>query len=436
MKQFKYDVVVIGSGLGGLTSAALLIKAGYKTLTVEKLPFAGGRCATFDYHGYKMNTGVIMTMDEVHGELCREVGADFEIRVAEHIFTYRIKGKDYPAPNDAGVLRTMIGHAARDDAEAERVMKAFKRGLAWAEPSDSISLHDWITQYTDNPTILGVIRPYVLMVAGINMSELTAGEYFRMIKETSFIKTGGYSPGGGGSLSNALVKAIERMGGEVWTSCPALQIKVKDEVVTGAVVRRDGEEIELTAQAVISNAEPRLTVELIGREHLSPGYLRDVDAIKSVPQFIIYITSDRPLWEGSSLLALTESRRLFCVFNYTDICPEVAPKGKHLLVGLIAPTTSDPPYDFNKEIELSIEDLRDNIPDFDKYGQILRVNTYHGGRPLMLTWPGHSLPVKTPVEGSYLVVDASAPSGWWCSPAAVKSGRLAAEDVTRRFKPA
>ncbi len=57
MKQVKYDVVVIGSGVGGTTSAALLAKAGYKTLVVEKLPFAGGRCATHDYHGYKLNTG-------------------------------------------------------------------------------------------------------------------------------------------------------------------------------------------------------------------------------------------------------------------------------------------------------------------------------------------------------------------------------------------
>jgi len=39
MKQLKYDIVVIGSGLGGLTSAALLSKTGYKTIVVDKLPF-------------------------------------------------------------------------------------------------------------------------------------------------------------------------------------------------------------------------------------------------------------------------------------------------------------------------------------------------------------------------------------------------------------
>ncbi len=64
MKQMKYDIVVIGSGVGGLTTAALLSKAGYRTLIVEKLSFTGGRCATLDYHGYKLDTGVVLVIDE------------------------------------------------------------------------------------------------------------------------------------------------------------------------------------------------------------------------------------------------------------------------------------------------------------------------------------------------------------------------------------
>ena len=436
MKQLKYDIIIIGSGLGGLTSAALLSKAGYKTLVVEKLPFAGGRCATLDYKGYKISTGLEMATEEVHGELCREVGAEFEIRVPQPIYKYRIKGKDYAAPVASKILTTMIEQAARDNAEKERVMQALKRGLTWAEPSYSMSLYDWITQYTDNPDMVGVFRFFVVMAAGINLYEMPAGEYFRMIKETGFIRTWGFLPEGGGSLSGALVRAIERMGGNIWMSCPALQIAVKDGVATGVVIRKDSEEIEVTAQAVVSNAGPRRTVGLVGRERLSPGYLKDVEAIKGVPQLLIYITSDRPLLEGSSILALTESRRLFGVFNYTNICPDVAPKGKHLLVGAIFPTSSEPPYDFNKEVELSLQDLRDNIPDFDKYAQILRVNTYHGDWALMRTWAGYSLPIKTPIQGLYLAGDASAPLGWWGSPAAIKSGRLAVEDIAQRYKPA
>ena len=63
-----------------------------------------------------------MVSEEYHGALCKEVGAEFEVRVPKPIYNYRIKGKDYPAPYE-GVLKTMIGQASRDDAEVERVWR-------------------------------------------------------------------------------------------------------------------------------------------------------------------------------------------------------------------------------------------------------------------------------------------------------------------------
>jgi len=276
----------------------------------------------------------------------------------------------------------------------------------------------------------------VLQVA-LWSSEVPAGEYFRMIKETGFIRTAGFLPYGGGALSDGLAQAIERSVGDVWPRCPALQVNVKDGVATGAVVRKDNEEIELTAHVVISNAGPRRTVGLVGSEYLSSGYLKDVDNIKSAPQIVFYISSDRPLIENSSMpLAMPESRRLFYILSCTNVNPELAPKGKHLLITYSFLTSSLPPYDFNKEVELSLLDLRDNIPDFDKHAQILRINSYYGDWGSAGTWAGYSLPIKTPVERLYLVGDRSAPLGWWCSPAAIKSGRLVAEDITRCFKPA
>ena len=43
MQQEKYDVVVIGSGIGGLGAGSLLADRGYKTLVIEKLARVGGR---------------------------------------------------------------------------------------------------------------------------------------------------------------------------------------------------------------------------------------------------------------------------------------------------------------------------------------------------------------------------------------------------------
>ncbi len=42
-----YDVIVIGSGLGGLTAAALLARAGRKTLLIERSHGVGGAASTY-----------------------------------------------------------------------------------------------------------------------------------------------------------------------------------------------------------------------------------------------------------------------------------------------------------------------------------------------------------------------------------------------------
>ena len=55
MANKKYDVIVIGSGVGGMGSAALLAKDfNQKVLVLEKSPFIGGRTLSFVGNGDKM----------------------------------------------------------------------------------------------------------------------------------------------------------------------------------------------------------------------------------------------------------------------------------------------------------------------------------------------------------------------------------------------
>eukprot|EP00126_Sphaerothecum_destruens_P015253 Sdes_comp9190_c0_seq1m661 len=54
----KYDYIVVGSGLGGLSTAALLSAYGKKVLVLEQHDVAGGCCHTFNEKGFEFDTGV------------------------------------------------------------------------------------------------------------------------------------------------------------------------------------------------------------------------------------------------------------------------------------------------------------------------------------------------------------------------------------------
>ena len=54
----RWDAIVIGSGISGLGTAALLGKAGMKVLVLEKYSTVGGACHTFNDNGYEFNIGV------------------------------------------------------------------------------------------------------------------------------------------------------------------------------------------------------------------------------------------------------------------------------------------------------------------------------------------------------------------------------------------
>src|SRR5450759_1437867 len=53
-------VVVIGSGPGGAGAAAVLAARGHEVDLLERNPFPGGKCASFEKDGYIVDTGVHM----------------------------------------------------------------------------------------------------------------------------------------------------------------------------------------------------------------------------------------------------------------------------------------------------------------------------------------------------------------------------------------
>jgi phytoene dehydrogenase-like protein len=54
-------VVVVGAGIGGLSSAALLAKAGLDVTVLEAHNEPGGCASTFYHHGYRFDAGATLS---------------------------------------------------------------------------------------------------------------------------------------------------------------------------------------------------------------------------------------------------------------------------------------------------------------------------------------------------------------------------------------
>ena len=75
----KLDIVVVGSGLGGLATACTLAGRGYAVTVVEKNAWLGGKAALLEDSGYRFDMGpTILTLPSVLRRVFTEAGKSLE----------------------------------------------------------------------------------------------------------------------------------------------------------------------------------------------------------------------------------------------------------------------------------------------------------------------------------------------------------------------
>jgi len=434
MTKNQFDVLVIGSGIGGMCAAAYLAHKGYKILVTEALPRIGGHCSTIEYKGIKCTTGVLGPgLGGPLEALFREVGAEYNVRPCGTPH-YLINGKIMELPPKGG-LKTLLSAAARKPDDVEPVLQAFAKEMSSADASPNMSLRQWILQFTRDKGILELFQTMTAATAIVDIDNISARGFFLFLRQLRGFREWGVCPEGSIALPNALAKVIEKNNGAIWTGAPAVRIQLENNVARGATIIKDDREVNVQASVVISNCGPARTVNLVGSDKLDKEYLEELKKLTPARAISIHIKSDVPLMDHDHLL-IVGARRIIALFQLTSICPELAPPGTHYLVAAADPLSSLTPSEAKKEIDLSLEDVRDLLPGFDAHAEILMTGCYHGNWPAMFSIAGQSMSPKTPIENLYAVGDGFiAEAGMTAMVGAAGSGVAAAKEIAMDLKP-
>jgi all-trans-retinol 13,14-reductase len=317
----QYDYVVIGAGMGGLTVASLLAKAGATVAVLEAHEYPGGCCHTFPMgDDYRFCAAVHYVFSCGEGEpvynLLRALGlaeaitferldpegydhfscpsAGLRFRIPNGLRKWRERLCDrFPGERDA--IRAFFHVVGTIAEQLDRLPKEYSIGAVLktivADPQvlqllrhRRATLQDVFDSLRLSPPVQAILATQLGDV-GLPPREVSLLIYCALVARYS---DGAYYPT---EHFSTFIEAIA----DVVAKSPGCTITYEAEVssvrVAGgrlaAVTTTDGREIR--GDRFICNADPQWFVSLVGRERFDPRWLRRVDYEYSAASFSIYL---------------------------------------------------------------------------------------------------------------------------------------------------
>ncbi len=292
----EFDVIVIGSGMGGMTTATALSRLDHKVLLLEQAQAIGGLTHSFSRNGFSWNVGLhycgTFGHDQLAGRILdwlsggtiefRSVGTiydtlhfpdGFEISVGRPAEAYKMELKDrFPdnaAEIDAYFEALLSAEEAGHMVGAERAMpEPFRSAHHWWNKK---KMQRWCSRTTGEVIAELISNPQLAAVLSAQW-----GTYGGKPKEASFaihgtimghyLEGAAYPVGGAAAIARGMVPVIEAAGGSARAGTPVSEILFEDGKAVG-VRTKPGE--QFNAPFIVSAIGASETVK-----HLLPEEIR------------------------------------------------------------------------------------------------------------------------------------------------------------------
>src|SRR5471030_2828522 len=273
----EYDVIVIGSGLAGLTAANTLAKIGHSVLLLEQYANYGGMATWFTRKG-----GHLFDIS-LHGfsigmiKSCRKYWSPEIANYITQLKHIRFDNPQFSLETTFDIVDFKQILKTRFNVPDATVDSFFTTVRAMNFYDDqSMTTRELFAKFF--PGRDDVTRLLMEPIAYANGSTLDDPAITYGIVFSNFMSKGVYTFQGG---TNALLKKMRtemlRNGVHLRSNAKVEKILVTDKQARGVVV--NGREIK--AKAVLSNANLKTTiVKLLDPEQLSPAFLEEANAVR------------------------------------------------------------------------------------------------------------------------------------------------------------
>lgn len=304
----EYDILVIGSGLGGLVSALILAKEGLKVCVLEKNNQYGGNLQTFSRDKLIFDTGVHYLGGLSKGQNLNrffsylEIMNDLELQKMDEDGFDRISfGEDnieYPHAQGYENFVEQLTRYFPDEKEnlenyceeIQYVCSQFPRyNVVGKDHYNEEILHlntkRFIESVTQNKTLQSVLLGSNFLYAGDSEN---VPFYVHALTVNSYIQSAYKCVKGGSQISKLLIRKLREYGAEVHKHSEVSEFIFNENNSLASVKTTSGK--EYFAKQFISNIEIRATIKLIGEERLKKSFLNRVLSWQPVSScFSVYL---------------------------------------------------------------------------------------------------------------------------------------------------